>query len=516
MIDGEGMLNFLMAMIPILVILILMLGLRWGAVPASVAGYLVALLIAVFYFGSGLQLLAYTHIKALLSSLDVLLIIWAAFLFYRVTDEAKAIKRLGEALPHLTADRGMQALVIGWSFASFLQGVGGFGVPVAVVAPILVGLGFPSMAAIIIPSIGSGWAVTFGSLGSSFQALLATTGLTSTDLAFAAAAFLGIAALFTGLMILHASEGWHGVLRLAIPAILLGAVMGAVQLLVANNGPWNTAAFIGSMAGLLVSFGLARLYRGKKMENGNLDGRGLLLAVSGYAILIIVTLLIQVIPTIKRSLGGVVIQVNIPELTTKMGFIAPAGATKPISLLNHAGAVLFYASILAFLLYWAMHCYQKGAIKSILSGTVKRVKAPSISITLMVCMAVIMENSGMTDTLARGLAEFTGKFFPAIAPWIGALGAFMTGSNTNSNVVFSILQLHTANLLGLSAAIILAGQTAGAALASVAAPAKIVVGTSTADLAGKEGEVMRKMMPYVIVLILLISLLTVLGIWFKF
>jgi lactate permease len=131
-------------------------------------------------------------------------------------------------------------------------------------------------------------------------------------------------------------------------------------------------------------------------------------------------------------------------------------------------------------------------------------------------MAVVMEITGMTEALAKGLAQFMGIFFPLIAPWIGALGAFMTGSNTNSNVVFSLLQLRTANLLGYTAAIILAGQTAGAALASVAAPAKVVVGTSTADLAGREGEVMRKMLPYIIVLVLLISVLTSLGIWIKF
>jgi lactate permease len=160
--------------------------------------------------------------------------------------------------------------------------------------------------------------------------------------------------------------------------------------------------------------------------------------------------------------------------------------------------------------------YKEGAIRSILVGTVKRVRAPSLSIVLMVCMAVVMENSGMTDALARGLAGFAGVLFPLVAPWIGALGAFMTGSNTNSNVVFALLQLRTAQLLSYPVAVILAGQTAGAGLASVVAPAKIVVGTSTADLAGREGEVMRKMMPYIIVLVLLTSLLTAVGIWIKF
>jgi len=509
------MLPFLLALIPILLILVLMLGLRWGAVPASIAGYLAALVIAVFYFGSGINLLMYSHLKALLSSLDVLLIIWAAFLFYRVTDEAQAVAQIGEALPHLTADRGMQALVIGWAFASFLQGVGGFGVPVAVVAPILVGLGFPPISAIIIPSIGSGWAVTFGSLGSAFQALLATTGYSSTDLAFPAALFLGIAAVITGLLVLHNTVGWRGMLRLAPAAILLGVVMGFIQLVVAVNGPWNTAAFIGSMMGLLLSFGLARFYRGIQNHNGGLDGKVLGVALSGYVILVIVTLAIQMVSAVKHLLGGVVIQLQIPELTTRLGYITAAAATKPISVLNHAGAVLFYASILAYLVYRLAGRYKGGSIGSILTGTVKRVRAPSVSIILMVCMAVVMENSGMTEALARGLADFAGKFFPLAAPWIGALGAFMTGSNTNSNVVFALLQVRTAHILGLTVAIILAGQTAGAGLASVVAPAKIVVGTSTADLAGREGEVMRKMLPYIIVLVALTSLLTAAGIWLR-
>ena len=509
------MIPFLLAIIPILLILVLMLGLRWGAVKASIAGYLAAMLIAVLYFGSGIQLLAYAHLKALLSSLDVLLIIWAAFLFFRVTDEAKAVSQLGEALPHLTADRGMQALVIGWGFASFLQGVGGFGVPVAVVAPILVGLGFTPISAIIIPSVGSGWAVTFGSLGSSFQALLATTGYSSTDLAFPAALFLGVAALFTGLLVLHTTGGWRSMLRLAPAAILLGVVMGFVQLVVAVNGPWNTAAFVGSMAGLLVSFGLARLYRGTRAQNGSLDWKSLAVAISGYILLIIVTMVVQLIPAVKGFLGGVVIRVAIPELSTRLGYLTPAVSTKPISLLNHAGAVLLYASILAYLIYRIAGRYKTGAVRSILAGTVKRVRAPSISITLMVCMAVVMEISGMTEALAQGLAQVAGSFYPLIAPWIGALGAFMTGSNTNSNVVFALLQVRTAQLLGYTVAVILAGQTAGAALASVVAPAKIVVGTSTADLAGREGEVMRKMLPYIIFLVLLTSLLTAIGLWLK-
>jgi lactate permease len=100
---------FILALTPILIILILMIGLRWGAARAGGAGYLSALLISSLFFGAGPVLLAFAHTRAVLLSLDVLLIIWAAFLLYRVADEAGAIRTIGLALPHLTADKGMQA-----------------------------------------------------------------------------------------------------------------------------------------------------------------------------------------------------------------------------------------------------------------------------------------------------------------------------------------------------------------------------------------------------------------------
>jgi lactate permease len=137
----------------------------------------------------------------------------------------------------------------------------------------------------------------------------------------------------------------------------------------------------------------------------------------------------------------------------------------------------------------------------------------SVSIASMVAMAVVMQHAGMTDTLARGLAGMIGSLYPLVAPWIGALGAFMTGSNTNSNVVFSPLQKRTAEILGYSLAIILGAQTAGAALASILAPTKVVVGASTAGMAGREGDVLRKLIVYTLILLVFVSILTITALW---
>ncbi|RME05435.1 MAG: L-lactate permease [Anaerolineae bacterium] len=507
------MLDVILAFVPILVILVLMVGYRWGASRAGAAGYLAALAIAVARFGAGAQLLAVAHVKALLLTFDVLFVIWMAFLLFRVADEAGAITLIGQALPHLTADKGMLALMIGWAFASFLQGVGGFGVPVAVIAPLMVGLEFTPLSAVVIPSIGHSWAVTFGSLGSSFNAMMAATGLDWPVLAPYSALFLGLSGLAVGLMVAHAAAGFAAVRRLIWPILILGVVMGGVLYLAASLGLWNIASFLGGLAGLLVSYPLARRYRGEQRDGAQVDGRRLLVALSGYAVLVMLILLIQLTPAVRAALGVVRINLEFPAVQTARGYATPAGSGRVIPLFRHAGAILLYASLVAYFIYARAGWYRPGAARRILEGTVRRVMSSSVGIASMVAMAVVMQHAGMTETLARGLAEGVGAAFPLVAPWIGALGAFMTGSNTNSNVVFSMLQLRTAELLGYSIAIIMAAQNAGAALGSVVAPTKIVVGASTGGMAGREGDVMRQMLVYTGLLVLLVSAMAALAIW---
>jgi lactate permease len=313
-------------------------------------------------------------------------------------------------------------------------------------------------------------------------------------------------------MVAQATGGWSTLKRLIAPVLVMGLGMGLAQLLVALAGTWNLAAFAGGVVGLVIGFPMARLHPGVRQLDGRLDGRRLLVALSGYAVLIAITLIVQLVQPVQEFLGQVVIRLDFPEVVTARGYITPAGSGRVIRLFSHPGATLVYSSLLAYFIYRAAGLYRPEAARRILGGTLSRVMSSSVSIASMVSMAVIMENAGMTDALARGLAGEVGAVFPAVAPWIGAIGAFMTGSNTNSNVVFGALQMRTAELLGYSTAIILAGQTAGAGLASVIAPTKIVVGASTAGMAGQEGMVMRRMLVYIGLLIGLISVLTLLGI----
>jgi len=503
------LLDWILSALPIALILVLMVGMRWGAAKAGPAGWFAAMLLAAWRFGAGLQLLAMAQVKALLLTLDVLLIIWAAFLLFRVADEAGGIGVLARALPQLTADRGMQALLIGWAFASFLQGVGGFGVPTAVTAPILVGLGFPPLAAVVVPSLGHAWSVTFGSLGSSFQALMASSGLPGQVLAPASAGLMGLACFGSGITAAHAAVGGRAVRQLALTILLLGTTMAAAQYLAATQGLWNLASFLGGLAGLVVGTLLARRHAGQRGEAGHgPDRRELMLALSGYLALVALTLVITLVEPIGDWLGGAVLQVRFPELTTASGYVTPAGFGRIIAPFRHGGAILGYSALVAYLLYRRAGLYSAGAGRRILSGTLRQVLPSSLGIAALVAMAVVMAHAGMTEILARGLATGFGGAFALVSPWIGALGAFMTGSNTNSNVLFGLLQTRTAELLGYSLPLVLAAQTAGGAVGSIFAPTKIVVGASTAGMAGQEGLILRRLLLYCMPFIACLGLVT--------
>lgn len=499
------LLDWLLAALPVALLLVLMVGFRWGAAKAGPAGWLVATILAALRFGAGVQLLAVAHAKALLLALDVLLIIWGAFLLYRVADEAGAVQVISQFLPQLFRDRGMQALLIGWPFASFLQGVGGFGVPVAVTAPLLIGLGFGPVAAMVIPSVGHAWSVTFGSLGSSFQALIGSTGIPGEQLAPPAAALLGGVGFGCGILAAHAAGSRAAILRLVGPLLLIGSVMAGVQYWLATHRLWHLAGFGGSLAGLLVGLLFAqRLAAGESL-------RPLGLALAAYLALILITLAVQLIPPLEQGLGRVQIRIDFPEVRTNLGFVTPAGPGRIIPVFRHAGALLGYASLVGYLVYRRGGRYESGALQRIFGGTIGRVAPASLAVLALVSMAVVMAHAGMTELLAGGLAQAAGRAYPALAAWIGGLGAFITGSNTNSNVIFGQLQLRTAQLLGYRVPVLLAAQTAGGAIGSVLAPSKIVVGASTAGMEGREGEVLRPLLRYCGILMVMVSLIVVIA-----
>jgi len=514
-------LNWLLALSPIVVVLVLMLVFHWSSSRAGAVAWFGTILVAVLRFGATPQLIAYAQAKAVLLTLDVLYVIWAALLLFHVADEAGAVRLVGQTLPALTPDRMMQGLLLGWLFASLLQGMGGFGVPVAVAAPLLVSLGFNPVQAVVMACVGHGWAVNFGSLATSFQTMLAVTNLPGPLLAPESGLLLGISSFASGAIVAYVGSGRRALLR-SLPAVLiLGAVMGGVQYWLVTNRLWTLGATGGALAGLLVGLLVARLplYRNHHAEDTPGEAapaalqalpppRQLFTAFSAYTVLIVLAFGINLITPIRELLDPVSFNLNFPELTTTFGFTNAAGPGREISLLNHPGAILIYSSLIAYAIYSRAGLYKPGARQRIWGRVSKGAVSSSLGIVSMVGLAVVMSHSGMTNILAEGLSQSFGRAaYPLIAPVIGAIGAFITGSNNNSNVLFAVLQMRTAELLQLSVPLILAAQTAGGSLGSIMAPAKVIVGCSTVGLGEREGEVVGKVILYGMAPIILVSLL---------
>ena len=510
-----NLINWLLALLPVLTVLLLMVGLGWGGSRAGLAGFGVALLLSLTVFGGDIQLALVAIGKSVFLAVDVLYIVWMALFFYNVTNEAGAVALIGRSLPRLTSDRAAQSLLISWVFVSLLQGVGGFGVPVAVVAPLLVGLGYSATQSVIMAALGHGWAVTFGSLGTSFVALTAVTGLSGEVLAHDAALVLGLAGFFSGGLVAFVSAGWSGFLR-SIPMLLIvGAVMGLTQWWMATNGLWTLGSTSGALAGAVVGviYVLSPLHAGGAQPDPEAGGerpRSIALALAAYVILLVLAFSANLIVPLEQLVDTLRIQVDFPAVATSYDWQVPAESGRGISVFGHAGAILFYAGGIAFLLYRRAGYYESQSVWRDIWAKVRRSASKStISIFALVAMAALMTHTGMTQVIALGISEtFSAQFYPLVAPFIGALGAFMTGSNTNSNVVFGALQQETATLLALSVPVVLAGQTAGASLGSVLAPAKVIVGCSTVGLAGQEGPVIRRMLLLGLIPVAFVALFT--------
>lgn len=493
------------ALLPIALLTWFMVVRRWPAWKAGLVGYLSALVLAAYPFRLPLQGYEVAHARAFFLWVDVVLIISGAYLFFQVVREAGVFQVLAEYLPRLTTYREMHLLILGWAFPSFIQGTGGLGVPMAVAAPLLIGLGFDPMVAAVVAALGHGWAVTFGSLGTPYRALLATTGLPAARLAPQAAWTAGVAGIGTGLVILYLYRGWRAVLRLGPAALFMGLVMAATLIGVVRMGLWPLGSMLAGLAGMAAGL-LVALWQ--RQGNGEAmharDWQRVALALVGYVVLVLLILVTQV--WARDLLSQWRWRPYFPAVQTGLGYTLPAGPGRPLYPLRHPGLTLYLATLLAYLLY--RRYYDPGATQAMLRSTARQVLRVSVAVFFIVSMALVMYVSGMTTTLARVLAQASGPWYGLLATWLGAFGGFLTGSNLNSNVLFAGLQMQTAQMLRLSVPVILAAQATGGGVGSVIAPTKVLVGTATTGLYGQEGAVIRRMALGIFLVLLLVSLWT--------
>lgn len=512
-----NVINVSLAALPILVLLVTILSpLKWGAPKAGAVACLVAAALALLVFGANEQLLGIATSKGLSLSLFVLSIVWTSVLLYNVIDKLGAIEVIGTTMTRLVRDPLMQALVIGWAFSGFMQGVAGFGVPVAVVAPLLVLMRFSPAKAAAIVLVGHSWAVTFGSLGSSYFTIQAVTGISGEVIAPHMAALFALPTIVTGFAVAHLHGGLSEVRRGALAILVMGGVMSVVVWIIAAIGAGQVASIISGLLGCGVGWLVAKspllpirheaAEANPPVKPSSTDRPSFHMAFLPYYLVLLFSVVSQ-IPAIKELGATWHWGLDYPATLTEEGFaVAGQDAYMRLGLLRHPAPLILLSLAITYVVFQIRGAWRSGAGPAAARATYGQVVSSSVGVATMVMMALVMTDTGMTVLLSRTIADGTGVLFPVFSPYIGVLGTFMTGSNTNSNVMFGALQLETANALGIGTVTVASIQSIGGSLGSAIAPAKVLVGTTIVGLSGRENEVMRRTIPYCLFIVVLVGI----------
>ena len=503
------------ALLPILVLLATIVGLKWGAPKAGAAAWFVALAIGATLFGADVVLLATASAKGLSLSLFVLTIIWSSVFLYNVIERLGGPGVIGHTMAGLVGDKLLQSLLIGWCFAGFLQGITGFGLPVAVATPLLVIVGIDPARAALMALVGHSWAVTFGSMGSSYYTIQLVTGLPRELIGPWMAFMFAMPIVTTGLGVAYVHDGARGVRQGLLPVILAGTTMSLAMWFLNMIGAPQISSAIPALLGSLVIWAIARwapvgerrlpIMGGARQGEASAQSMSFHLAFLPYYALVVLTVLSQV-PLIRDGLAGLAWGLDYPALHTGLGYTAEAVRSyAKISLFNHPAPLVMGAALVSYVVYRLRGHWRSGVGWEAARLTYKQCVPTSVGIATTVMMALIMNDTGMTTLLAHRIAQATGSVFPLVSPFVGVLGCFTTGSNTTSNVMFGALQMETAKGLGISTVLVAAAQSIGGSLGSIIAPAKVMVGTAVVGLGGRESDVMRRAIPYCLLLVLLVG-----------
>ena len=531
-----------LALAPILVVLVLLVMLRLPAKISMGVAYLVTALLALFVWqASGAQVAAAT-VNGIIVALTLLFIVFAAILLLNTLKEGGAIVAIRKGFMDISPDRRVQVIIVAWLFGSLIEGSSGFGTPSAIGAPLLLALGFPAMASVMAMLIIQSTPVSFGAVGT--PVLLGVwTGINDKpDITQA------IAPLSTENYLLQIAGNIgliHALVGFLIPLLLSGFLtrfFGKNRSFVEGLKVWPFAIFaglcftvpyylvarylgpefpslVGGFIGLMIVLPAAQ--RGFLMPkeifdfaprakwdkdwlgslpeekfNDSIAPRfSLVRAFSPYLIVIGLLIITRVIAPLKAFLTG--------DLTT-IQFTNLFGTTisSKIQLAYSPGIILIIVALISILLFKM----NGQAVKRSWSSSAKTMVAAAPALLFSVPMVQVFINSGSAAEVANSLPAMpillaesaAGAFqnaWPLVSPWIGALGAFIAGSNTVSNMMFAYFQWSTASQIGLDvnlAAQVVALQAVGGAAGNMIAVHNVVAACAVVGLMDKEGYVIRK------------------------
>lgn len=514
-------LTWLLATAPVLLLFAAVLVRRLPPHVAAAMVLAIAALIGATAFRAGADVLLIAAGKGAWLGIWILAVVWPALLLAGVTG-AGGLERIGRLFTQILPRRRDVLLLLAWVFPSFLQGVAGFGTPIAVCAPLLVAAGWSPVRSVVYPLIGYHWSVTFGSMGSSFYMAALTAHLGPGDqarFALLAAALLAGQCLLAGALVLWLDGGVAAVRHGVLPLLGVGAAMGVTLVVVAQVVPAvaSLAAGTAGVAGILLASAPSRRRSphpavvggsadtapdsGAPLPPVPLTPLGALQALSPYLLLLVTALPVFLVPSTRDWVREhLLLAPGFPASQTGRGWEnAPVADYTPIALLGHPGFYVVVAALLGYVLYRL-----SGIIPSWHAGIARRwarsLPKSTLSILALAMLATVMADTGMVSVLASGVAAVTGDFFPALSPLVGGLGSFMTGSTTTSNALFAGLQVEIAQRVGAAPTLLLAAQTAGGNIGNALAPVVIVIGLTTVGRPGEVGAVIRRCLPAAAVL----------------
>ncbi len=531
-----------LALMPILTVFALLVVMRLPAKIAMLAAYMVTACLALFVWQAGGATVAAATTKGLLVAISILFIVFSAILLLNTLKESGAIHAIRRGFMDISPDRRVQVVIVAWLFCSLVEGSSGFGTPSAVGAPLLLALGFPAMACVMSVLIIQSTPVSFGAVGTPLIVGVNSAISGKEDIAAAIAPMNAEQYLLqiTGNVgMLHAMIGFliplilsafltrffgekrsflEG-LKVAPFAIFAGLAFTIPYALTAVYLGPEFPSLVGGFVGLLIvvpaakkgflvpkeTFDFAPREKWEEDWLGTLPAHkhddeagkdiSVFRAFSPYAIIIGLLIITRVVEPLTKFLKGDMTTIKFPEL-----FGSTISAK--LQFAYSPGSILLITSMICIVLFGMKSEQVKRSWASSAHTMIKA--APAL--LLSVPMVQVFINSGsptelanalpaMPTLLANSAADTFANSWPLVSPWIGAMGAFIAGSNTVSNMMFAYFQWATATQIGLGtdlSAQVVALQAIGGAAGNMISVHNVVAACAVVGLIHKEGYVIRK------------------------
>nr|WP_249745336.1 L-lactate permease [Mesobacillus boroniphilus] len=524
------MLAFL-SLLPILAVGIFLVGLRWPASKAMPISYLVAIGLALFVWKVPGANVAAASVHGLIVAGTLLYIIFGAILLLNTLQESGGIKTIRQGFTDISADRRIQVIIVAWLFGSFIEGSAGFGTPAAVAVPLLVGLGFPAMAAVVAGMVIQSTPVSFGAVGTPmlvgvFSGLSADTGITNDFLglvdviAVKVALLHMIAGTLVPLFVVALMTRYFGKnksfsegIKVWKFALFASFAMTIPYIIVANILGPEFPSMIGGLVGLVIVIFAAKKgflmppkeevwdFEEKSKWNpewiGNLEIKDITHKSGSMSMLRAWTpyVLVGVLLILTR-LNSLPFSGWFKAWTVSLENIFGSGISSSFQPLYLPGTIFIMVSLITYFL----HGMNASAYKRAWALSGKTMIAASTALIFTVPMVQVFLNTGggaagfdkMPIELANGVAALAGDNWPLFSTFIGGMGAFIAGSNTVSNMMFSLFQYNVGSNIGVDPTWIVALQAVGGAAGNMICVHNVVAASAVVGLVGKEGAVIRK------------------------